>query len=85
MSEFIFYIIGLMSGICLSLLVVSTLTYFRRTIEHITTTVENKMENVGPRPKGHIWIPPDEADEVREGIIEENNKKGVDTPIEELR
>lgn len=78
------FLIGLLCGLVIALLIVATLTYFRRVIETKLNIIERQIENAGPHPKGMIFIPPDEAEEAREKIIEANRRKGLDTKFEEL-
>ncbi len=77
------FILGIIVGILLSILVVITLTYFRRILETKITVVEKHIESKGPKPKGYI-IEPDEAEEIRSEIISKNRKLGRDTTIQEL-
>lgn len=78
------FILGLITGVLISLLIVATLTYFRRVVEHNTTIVEKMIESHGPRPKGFVFDPSDDATEARERIIEANRKAGKDTPLKDL-
>ena len=77
-------ILGILIGLLIAILIVSTLTFFRRVIEHKVTIIEKQVDLKGPRPKGHIYEP-DENEDLREEIIEENKKRGRSTTIEELR
>ena len=79
------FLLGVIVGLLLSLLVVVTLTYFRRVIEHKTVVIEKLIESKGPKPEGFIVMPEDEADEARREIIEKNRKLGKDTRITELQ
>lgn len=78
------FILGLITGILLSILVVAALTYFKSAVERKIALVERLVESKGPKPKGFLFDPPSEADEMREKIIEENDRKGVDTKISDL-
>ena len=78
-------IIGIILGLLIAILTVATLTFFRRVIEHKVTIIEKQVDAVGPKPKGFIYEPPDDADEARAQIIAENRRKGRDTRISELR
>lgn len=78
------YALGIMTGLLLSLVVISLLTFFRRIIEHKITMIEKYVDQVSPSPKGFIVEPDSEADVLRAQIIEENRKLGKDTPIQDL-
>lgn len=78
------FVLGIIVGLIIAVLNAVILTYFRRVIEHKTTIIEKMIEGVGPRPKGNIYLPPDENDELREQIIEKNRREGKDTNIQEL-
>lgn len=80
----LYFILGFIAGLLASTLVVVTLTYFRRTIEHKTTIIEKQIENKGPRPKGFLIEPESEADEARKQIIARNNAQGKPTKLSEL-
>ena len=79
------FLLGIVAGLSISSLVIVTLVFFRRTIEHKTMVMGKLIENAGPRPKGAIYIPDDEADEVRAEIIAKNRERRNDTPFSELR
>ena len=78
-------ITGILIGLLIAILIVATLTFFRRVIEHKITVIEKQVDAVGPKPKGYIFEPEDEATEARNEIIEENRKRGRDTTISELQ
>ncbi len=78
------FILGIITGLVLATFVAATLVFFRRPIEHKLAIVEKQIANKGPRPKGHVFAPTDEATEAREKIIEENRKQGKDTKLSEL-
>ena len=78
------FTIGIVIGLLIAILVVVTLTFFRRVIEHKVTVIEKQIDAVGPKPKGFIIEPEDEASEARSEIIAENKKRGRDTPLEDL-
>ena len=78
------FALGIIIGLLIAILVVSTLTFFRRIIEQKIDIVEKQVDLVGPRPRGFIVEPLDEAEEIRSSIIAENKKRGVDTPIKDL-
>ena len=77
-------LIGFIIGILTAILVAVILTYFHRVIEHKTIMVEKYIENAGPKPKGFIIEPDDEAEEARQRIIERNKRAGRDTPLADL-
>lgn len=78
-------VLGFIIGLLIAILIVTTLTFFRRIIEHKTTIIEKMIDLVGPRPKGFIIEPPEESEEIRANIVSRNRKQGRDTPIEDLR
>lgn len=78
------FILGIIIGILISILVVLMLIFFRSQIEQKVKVIEKQVYNAGPRPKGAIIMPNDEADDIREKIIAENRKKGLDTNIKDL-
>lgn len=78
------FVLGVITGLLLSLLVVATLTYFRRVIEHKTVVIEKQIEALGPKPQGFIVMPPSDEEESRDEIIKGNRKAGRDTKISEL-
>ena len=78
-------IIGIILGLLIAILLVATLTYFRRVIEHRVNIIEKQIEAKGPKPKGFIVESEDDAEIARQEIIAENRRKGRDTTIEELR
>ena len=79
------FALGFITGLLISILIVATLTYFRRVLETKVTTIERLVESKGPKPKGFIYEPPSEADDIRAQIIAKNKKEGKDTPISELQ
>lgn len=76
--------LGILIGIAISILIISTLAFFRRVIEHKTTIIEKQIDRVGPKPKGEIIYPKEEADAIREEIIEKNRREGKDTKVSDL-
>ena len=78
------YFLGFMAGVLFSILVIVTLAYFRNVIEKKITIIQKQVENAGPRPRGFIVEPKSDAEEVREAIIRNNQKMGIDTPIRDL-
>ena len=79
------FFLGMLSGIALSTLSVATLAYFRSEVERRVTVVEKMLYNAGPRPKGFIIEPEDEAEVARREHIRRNAEQGRDTPVSELQ
>ena len=75
---------GLIIGLLIAILVMVALLFFRHPIEKGMRSVETAIKNAGVRPKGFIFEPPEEAEEARASIIEENKEKGLDTRLEDL-
>ena len=48
------FIIGFIVGLITATLIVATLTFFRRVIEHKVTIIEKQIEKVGPKPQGFL-------------------------------
>jgi len=78
------YILGIITGILISLVCMVTMVYFKRVIEHKVTIIEKQVENRAPSPKGFLIDPESEADEARAEIIKKNKQQGKDTPLSEL-
>jgi len=78
-------ILGIIIGLAIASLVFSILAFFRSGIEKQVKIIETKLSNAGPRQRGAIFMPKDEAEEAREKIVEENRREGKDTPIEDLQ
>lgn len=78
------FFLGLLAGIGISVLVVATLAFFKKTIERHIERVVQTLENKGPQPRGFIVEPLDEVAEERERVIERNRKAGVDTKLSDL-
>ena len=78
------FALGVIVGLLLALLAVATLTFFRTQVEKVTKIVQKKVEQVGPRPKGGIYLPDDEGTVARKEIIKENKEAGKDTPVSDL-
>ena len=80
------FILGFLSGLMVSVLIILTLTYFHRVIEQKTTIFEKQIKTLGaPKPKGFIIEPIDEAEAVRQEIIAKNKQEGRPTTISELQ
>ena len=79
------FISGIIVGILLAVLIIVTLIFFRTSVEHIVKTSIRMVDKKSPRETGAIFIPEDEADIARQKHINENNKRGIDTPLKDLR
>lgn len=79
------YAIGFIAGVAVSILNLLILTFFRSRIERKVTVIETQIANAGPRPKGFIVEPEDDADEIRRDVIEKNRRAGRDTKLSELQ
>lgn len=78
------FAIGFIAGILFCLFVAVLLYLFRRPIEHKLNIVSKQLDNVGPRPQGMIYIPPDEDEEARAAKIAENQSQGRSTKLSDL-
>ena len=76
--------LGFIIGLLIALLVVATLTFFKKAIMPHIEIVEQRLETAGPQRRGFIVEPDDEATETRAAIIEKNRSEGRDTRIDEL-
>ncbi len=59
--------------------------FFRAGIEKRIKIIETQVGNAGPKPKGAIFIPDDEADIIRKEYIAKQQAAGRDTPISDLQ
>jgi len=84
MINIILFLIGIVCGIAISILIAVLLVFLKNPIQQKITIIEKNISNAGPRPKGYIVEPPEEADEARSEIIARNRKDGRDTKISEL-
>lgn len=78
------FALGFLAGVATCAFIATVLAYFRRPIIQMLGTVETKLANAGPRPKGFIYEPPSDAALAREEIVRANAEQGKDTPIAEL-
>lgn len=78
------FLLGYVAGLATAVLIVVAIAYFKSPIERFVDTAARNLHNKGPRPRGAIYMPRDEADETRDRIVAENRAKGKDTPIQEL-
>lgn len=79
------FVLGYIAGIVTAGLVFTILAFFRSAIEHRVKIIEKQLESAGPKPKGVILMPEDEADIARREHIKKNRARGVDTLISELQ
>ncbi len=78
------YLLGIITGIVLAGLVFTILAFFRAGIEKRIKIIENQLGSAGPKPKGYIFEPDEDVEIARQELLRENNKKGVDTKLEDL-
>ena len=78
------YVLGILTGVCISTLNVVVLIYFRHPITQKIKAKEVSISNAGPRPKGGFVVPMSEVQKFREGVIAKNQAEGKDTPIKDL-
>jgi len=78
------FLLGYIIGLLTAILIFTILAFFRAGIEKRIKIIENRLGNVGPRPKGVILLPESDEELSRKEIIEKNRKAGKDTPISEL-
>jgi hypothetical protein len=78
------FLLGIITGFLSSLLIVTTLTFFRSKFERAIDITQRKVERVGPHVKGEIYLPEDEGTVARKEIIKKNKEIGRDTPFSEL-
>lgn len=79
------FVLGIITGLLIALIIIATLTYFRRIIEKRIEIVQKAVDNKSPRLKGSVFIPPSDADYAREQILERNKSEGKDTPLSDLQ
>lgn len=81
----LYFILGILVGEIISLIIFVVLIFLRSLIEQKVKIIEKQVNSINPiRPKGGIFIPPSEADEIREDIIKKNKALGKDTKLSEL-
>jgi hypothetical protein len=78
------FIAGIIVGILLCLVMAAIVILLRKPLEQKLSTAVKQIENAGPRPKGFIYMPPDEDEEARAAKIAENQKNGRDTKLSDL-
>lgn len=79
------FALGYICGIVTAGLIFLILAFFRAPIERIIKITETMAHTAGPKPKGAIIMPKDEAEITRQEIIAKNKREGKDTNISELR
>ena len=79
------FILGMIVGLVLATFIAAVLVLIRKPLYQMTLPIVKAMENAGPRPRGSIYIPRDDAEVARDEIIAGNREKGLDTNIDELR
>lgn len=77
-------ILGIIIGMCVSILIFTILAFFRAGIEKRVKIIETQLMNAGPKQKGAIIFPDDESEIARREYIQKNSREGKDTPISEL-
>lgn len=80
-----YFALGFLAGVAVSVLVVAAVGFFRAPIEAVARAAGAALANAGPRPRGMVIMPDDEAEVARREHIEKNRREGKDTPIAELR
>lgn len=79
------FIAGIIVGLLIAILIVATLTYFRRVLETKISVIEKFIEARGPKAKGFIIEPEEDIERERSKILAKNRKQGRDTPLDDLR
>jgi len=79
------FALGYIAGIATAVLIVATLTYFRRVIEQRIEIIGKQIERVGPKPQGFLIEPDSPADEARAQIKARNDAAGRPTKLSELQ
>lgn len=79
------YILVYIIGILHAILIFVVLGYFRAGIEKRIKIIENHLGELGPKPKGAIFIPDDEDVAARKEVIKKNKAMGKNTHITDLQ
>lgn len=79
------FALGYVTGMMTAMLVVGALAYFKSPVERVLRNVQVTLGNAGPRPRGFLLEPDDEATIAREEIVARNTEQGKDTNISELQ
>jgi hypothetical protein len=82
MNEFF---IGYFVGASVFITIFVILAYFKYPIEKEVKAVERKIAQAGPRQKGFIIEPEDDADDARRNIITANAARGKNTKLSDLQ
>lgn len=77
------FALGYIAGIATTALLIGLVAYFKKPLIVMERTIE-KIARMGPAPKGYVFEPEDEADEIRREHIAKNAAQGKDTPLSEL-
>lgn len=77
--------LGIIIGICISILIFTIMCFFRAGIEKRIKIIETQLGQAGPKPKGYIFEPEEDIEQARRELIEKNKKEGKDTPLQDLR
>lgn len=78
-------LLGILIGLVIATLIFAILAFFRAGIEKRVRIIENVLGNAGPKEKGAIFIPEDDAEIARREHIARNRAQGKDTPLSELQ
>ena len=78
------FALGVLVGLVIATLLAVLYAVFSAPIASFTLPVKTALTNAGPRPKGHIFLPEDEAETARKELLRENAKRNIDTPISDL-
>jgi len=76
--------LGFIAGLVTATFIAGLVAFFRSPIDKVVATLGAQIKSVGPRPKGYVFEPEDDADIVREEVIARNREQGKDTNISEL-
>lgn len=79
------FILGIIAGFLISLLIITTLTFFKNKVERMTNIIQTKISDAGQQQKGAIFLPDDDATASRKEIIKRNKKAGKDTYFSDLQ
>ena len=76
---------GFITGFLIFGSIWAIILYYRHPIVQKIEEIEKKITLAGPRPKGFIFEPESEADEVRNNIIIKNKSQGKETKLSDLQ
>ncbi len=79
------FFLGFIVGLLFALIMFVATLFFRSPIEKVLKATETKIDTVRPKERGFVYIPESDADEAREQIIAENQRRGFDTKLESLQ